>query len=234
MKSAIVFNQVTLGYDAKAPLLENVSFELPENQFYFVTGASGSGKTSFFKALCMTLNPFFGAVTLLDQKTRGLTAHQKTLLRQKIGVVFQDYKLLPYLSIAQNVALPLLIRQFPYDRALEQAEALLKWMEVAALPDSFPHLLSGGEKQRVSIARALISKPKILLADEPTGNIDDEAAFRVTELLERLYKLGTTVVMATHNRALVSCFSYPRLVIHKKKIQLEKPQSLSHQKAQSA
>ena len=217
-KPCVVFDRVSLGYEKKNPLLDNVSLELEAGKFFFLKGVSGSGKTSLFKALLLVLEPFQGTIKLFDKKTRGLPFKARVELRQKIGVVFQDYKLLNHLSVKENVALPLCVRGLPQQKANTQAEEILDWMGVSSVRNAHPSNLSGGEKQRVAIARAIITHPQLLLADEPTGNIDDDAAYKITCLLERLHKAGTTVIMATHNQPLIESFPYEILHLQERTI----------------
>jgi cell division transport system ATP-binding protein len=222
-----------LGYSKKGPLIENASFSLRENGFYFLTGASGSGKTSFFKALLMSLEPFQGRITLLGKKTRGLPLSERTKLRRRIGMVFQDLRLLGNLTVLENIALPLHIRGFDITEALEQAKDLLAWMGVHVAMTQSIETLSGGERQRVAIARAVMTRPALLLADEPTGQIDDEAAVQVTTLIERLNKIGTTIIMATHNQELITQFGHPILRLDSKKLTLEEPIDTSSNRRQA-
>lgn len=229
----VVFEDVTLGYSKQNPLIAGASFSLLENGFYFLTGPSGAGKTSFFKALLMSLAPFQGRITLLGKKTRGLPLSECTKLRRRIGMVFQDLRLLGNLSVLENVALPLHIRGFDITEALEQAKDLLAWMGVHVSATQPIDTLSGGERQRVAIARAVMTRPALLLADEPTGQIDDEAALQVTTLLERLNKIGTTIIMATHNQQLLTQFSHPVLRLADRTLTLEQPEELQQERMQA-
>lgn len=226
------FDQVTLGYKDTAPVIQKSSFSLCKGGFYFLWGSSGVGKTSFFKAVLMSLNPTYGTIKLFQKKTRGIHARERAHLRRKIGVVFQNLNLFSHLSILENIALPLSIQGYEAKAALGQAQELLSWLGITVSQDQILEQLSGGEKQRVAIARAVMTRPKLLLADEPTGQMDDDAAFRVAVLLERVNKLGTTVIMATHNAALVNKFPYPVLRLEKRRLTLEDTDALlPHQQA---
>lgn len=214
--SIISFNQVSLGYPDRPPLLQKVSLDLVENGFYFLTGPSGCGKTTLFKSLLMLLDPLYGSISIMGEKTRGLSAKQRASLRRDMGVVFQDNKLLDHLSVLDNVALPLHIRGFETKEVKKRADELLAWMglkERAALRVSE---LSGGEKQRVAIARAVLGRPKIVLADEPTGHIDDVHGIQALQFLDRLHKAGTTVIVATHHQKLIQQFTHPVLCFTEK------------------
>jgi cell division transport system ATP-binding protein len=202
------FDQVGLSYDQQRPLFKNLDFVLETGGFYFLTGPSGSGKSSLLKLLYLNLAPTWGKLTLFGQETSTLTLPQKIRLRQDMGIVFQEFKLLNHLTVIENVALPLRIRGLDGFKSRDQAKELLKWVGVDC-PDASLQSLSGGEKQRVAIARAVISRPKLLLADEPTGNVDDQSALKLFHLFEELHKIGTTVVLATHNKDLLQQFPHP-------------------------
>ncbi|MGL4371844.1 MAG: cell division ATP-binding protein FtsE [Alphaproteobacteria bacterium] len=205
------FDQVGLSYDQQRLLFKNLNFVLETGSFYFLTGSSGSGKSSLLRLLYLNLAPTWGKLTLFGQEISKMSLSQKNRLRQDMGIVFQEFKLLNHLTVIENVALPLRIRGLDGFKSRDQAKELLKWVGVDAL-DAPPHALSGGEKQRVAIARAVISRPKLLLADEPTGSVDDQSALKLFHLFEELHKIGTTVVLATHNRELLQKF--PHTVLH--------------------
>lgn len=196
---ALIFDKVTLSHGPNTPVLKNISFALKRGAFTFLKGPSGSGKTSFFRALLMGLEPRSGAISVLGKKTRGLTLSARAKLRRRIGMIFQDLRLLDHLSILENVALPLHVRGFEIEEALQQAKDLLSWMEVEWSKDQSISKLSGGERQRIAIARAVMCKPSLLLADEPTGQVDDKTGMKIITLLHRLNQIGTTVIIATHN-----------------------------------
>lgn len=202
------FDQVGLGYGQHTMLFKDLSFVLEAGGFYFLTGPSGSGKSSLLKLLYLGLMPTLGHVKLFGRDTDTMRPSQRIKARQDIGIVFQDFKLLDHLSVIENVALPLRIRGLDGFKSREQAKELLKWVGVDCL-DANPQVLSGGEKQRVAIARAVIARPKLLLADEPTGNVDDQSALKLFHLFEELHKIGTTILLATHHKQLVESFPYP-------------------------
>ena len=225
MQDCIIFDQVSIAH-SEGFILKGASFALKKGSFYYLTGESGSGKTSLLRLIYMDLAPFSGAVTLLGQKIRGLTPRQKNPLRQKLGIVFQNGQFLPHLSILENVALPLHIRGFDARKALKNAEDLLKWMGVTVKPGQSVLTLSGGEKKRLAVARAIISRPEILLADEPTGDLDANASFKIIQLLKRLNEEGITVLMSTHNRTLMRYLPKTELHLRDGKVHINSPESL--------
>jgi len=194
-----------------AEVLRNLSFELPGGAFRWLLGPSGAGKTSLLRLLYLAVRPTSGLLLLLD--TDVTTAPRKVLpkLRRRIGVVFQDFRLLPHLSAFDNVALPLRIAGRPEGQVRADVSEMLRWVGLAGRLDARPSALSGGEQQRIAIARAVIGRPSLLLADEPTGNLDDSQAERLMQLFKELNRLGTTVVVATHNEPLVARHPAPVL-----------------------
>ncbi len=185
-------------------VLQAVSFSVAEGGFRWLLGPSGAGKTSLLRLLHLAVRPTEGRLTLLDQDIGAAARSRLPVLRRRIGMVFQDFRLLPHLSAFDNVALPLRLAGRPEGQVRVDAVELLSWVGLSRKLQSRPAELSGGEQQRVAIARAVVARPLLLLADEPTGNLDDLQAERLMQLLHEMNRLGTTVVVATHNAALVS------------------------------
>ena len=185
-------------------VLHNLTFHVPEGGFRWLMGPSGAGKTSLMRMIYLAVRPTRGS--LFIQGTDIGRAERRSLprLRRRIGVVFQDFRLLPHLTAFDNVALPLRIAGRPEGQIRADVAEMLRWVGLAGKTDQRPQQLSGGEQQRVAIARAVISRPSLLLADEPTGNLDDGQAERLMQLLRELNRLGTTAIVATHNEALVA------------------------------
>lgn len=205
----IRFENVGMRYGAGPEVLRDVTFQLEPGSFSFLTGPSGAGKSSLLKLMYLAHRPSRGLITLFDRDTS--TIHRKALpsLRRKIGVVFQDFRLLEHLSTFDNVALPLRVKGVPENKIHKHVSELLAWVGLKDQLKALPATLSGGQQQRVSIARAVISRPKLLLADEPTGNVDDDIAVRLLYLFEELNRMGTTVMIATHNQGLIDRFKHP-------------------------
>jgi cell division transport system ATP-binding protein len=190
---------------AAAPeILRDISFHLEAGAFRWLLGPSGAGKTSLLRLLYLAVRPTRGHLTLLG--TDVATAPRRALppLRRRIGVVFQDFRLLPHLSTFDNVALPLRLAGRPEGQIRADVGELLRWVGLSRHLDVHPAALSGGEQQRVAIARAVITRPALLLADEPTGNLDDGQAERLMQLFKEMNRIGTTVIVATHNESLVA------------------------------
>ena len=193
------FDNVGLRYGTDREVLSDLSFTLFPGSFYFLTGASGAGKTSLLKLLYLALRPSRGMVRMFGTDSITLPREQMPALRRRIGVVFQDFRLVQHLSAFDNVALPLRVAGVP-EREIEKPVAdMLEWVGLADRMEARPATLSGGEQQRVAIARAVIARPEMLVADEPTGNVDPDMAIKLLRLFEALNRLGTTVVVATHD-----------------------------------
>ncbi len=200
-------------YGLGPEVLQDVSFALPPGSFHFLVGASGAGKSSLLKLLYLAERPSRGLLHIAGHEVSALPRSELYRVRRRIGIVFQDFRLVPHLSAFDNVALPLRITGEDEERVRRHATELLGWVGLGDRLDALPSTLSGGEQQRVAIARAVVGRPSILLADEPTGNVDDSVAARLLYLFEEMNKAGTTVVVATHNDALVSQFAHPSLRI---------------------
>ena len=202
-------NNISIEYIAAKPVLRQVNLHLEPGSFTFVSGASGAGKSSLLSMLALSLKPTSGSLHLFGQEVTDLQRDQLPELRRKIGTVFQDFQLLNHLTVAENVALPLKILGEPHDDIETKVKELLAWIGLDGFADVRPPLLSGGQKQRVAIARAVINKPLLILADEPTGNLDHELSMKLMYLFRSLNKVGTTIVFATHDASLLDAFEYP-------------------------
>ncbi|HUO98067.1 MAG TPA: cell division ATP-binding protein FtsE [Rhizomicrobium sp.] len=197
------FENVGMRYGAGPEVLRDVTFVLEAGSFTFLTGLSGAGKTTLLKLISIAERPSRGLVTLFGQDLATAKRSDLPALRRRIGVVFQDFRLIGHLSAFDNVALPLRIagrHEADYTRDVEE---LLAWVGLGDRMDAVPPTLSGGEQQRIAIARAVVAKPDLLIADEPTGNVDSEIGARLIRLFAELNRLGTTVLIATHDRGLV-------------------------------
>lgn len=212
-REIIRLDRVGLQYSEDRPVFFNLSMSVLVGDFYFLTGKSGAGKTSLLKVLYKAVTPTFGSVRVFGYDLASLSRADLPIFRQHVGLIFQDCRLIPTLSIVDNVALSIHISGSRYSRSCSYARELLDWVGLGAYLDDFPDALSDGQKQRVAIARAVVKRPALLLADEPTGNLDDENAFRLMALFEELHRMGTTVILATHNQELVRGFRHPELVL---------------------
>jgi cell division transport system ATP-binding protein len=205
------FDNVSLAYQSDRPVLRDVHFELPMGGFYFLTGPSGAGKSSLLRLTYCAERPTSGRIYLFGYDITSATRSELTALRRQIGVVFQDFRLIPHLTALENAALPLRLAGKSDDYIHRHVRELLDWVGLQSRMDALPAQLSGGEQQRVAIARAVVNKPKLLLADEPTGNVDDETAVKLFHLFDELHKMGTAVILATHQQHLVERFMKPAL-----------------------
>ncbi len=197
------FENIGFRYGLGPEVIQDVSFALAPGSFYFLTGASGAGKSSLLKLLYLAMKPSRGLITLFGRDIATTPRRELPALRRRVGVVFQEFRLLRHLSAFDNVALPLRVAGTREDNVSKHVAELLSWVGLKNQMKARPPTLSGGQQQRVAIARAVIARPKLLLADEPTGNVDDRMALRLMHLFEELNKLGTTIVIATHNESLV-------------------------------
>lgn len=206
----VQFENVGLRYGSDGETLADLSFALTPGSFHFLTGASGAGKTSLLRLLYLAQRPTRGTIRLFGEDVVTLPRDRLPGFRRRIGVVFQDFRLIPYLSVYDNVALPLRVGGVEERDLDAPVREMLAWVGLASRAEARPATLSGGEQQRVAIARAVIARPEILVADEPTGNVDPEMAARLLHLFDALNKLGTTIVVATHDIHLLSRVSHAR------------------------
>ncbi len=205
------FDNVGMRYGIEPEVLRDLNFSIETGSFHFITGASGAGKSSLLRLLYLAHRPSRGLITMFQQDLAIANRRTLTALRRKIGVVFQDFRLLDHLTLRENVALPLKIDGFEATQIESPVKELIDWIGLGTRIDAYASTLSGGEKQRLAIARAVIRRPSLLLADEPTGNVDPANSLRLFRLFQELNKSGTSVVIATHDESLVSRFDYPQL-----------------------
>ena len=195
----VQFDNVGLRYGTDREVLSDLSFTLFPGSFYFLTGASGAGKSSLLRLLYLAQRPSRGMIRMFGTDAITLPRERLPAFRRRLGVVFQDFRLVPHLSAFDNVALPLRVAGVA-ERDLQRPVAdMLEWVQLGERMQALPAQLSGGEQQRVAIARAVIGRPEMLIADEPTGNVDPDMAIKLLRLFEALNRMGTTVVVATHD-----------------------------------
>jgi cell division transport system ATP-binding protein len=212
VSSVVRFENVGLRYGTGAEVLRDLNFTLDRGSCQMLLGSSGAGKTSLLKLIYLAQRPTRGFISIFGEEVTGLPREALPALRRRIGVVFQDFRLVPHLSAFDNVALPLRIAGRPESEVRSHVEEMLEWVGLTDRMAARPAILSGGEQQRVAVARAVIGRPDLLVADEPTGNIDPEMADRLLHLFHELNKLGTTIVVATHDAQLASRLPGTRLL----------------------
>jgi len=219
----IEMQNVGIRYGQGAEVLSDIKLSLKRGSFHFLTGRSGAGKTSLLSMMYLAQKPSRGIVSVFGKNVNFTNRDSLAMLRRKIGVVFQDFRLLDHLSAFDNVALPLRVCGMDEKEVKKRVTELLQWVELDKHLKAPASTLSGGGKQRVAIARAVINRPELLLADEPTGNVDNDIAAKLMKLFVELNKLGTTVVIATHSEKLISDFAYPRLHLQNKNLRVYRP-----------
>jgi cell division transport system ATP-binding protein len=210
-KAVIRFDNVGMRYGMGTEVLRDITFQLAPGSFHFLTGPSGAGKTSLLRLMYLAQRPSRGLISLFGHDLATTPAHALPDLRRRIGVVFQDFRLINHLSTYENVALPLRVIGGREEAYRDNVIELLRWVGLGDRIHARPPTLSGGEKQRAAIARAVVTKPDLLLADEPAGNVDPEMGFKLLRLFVELNRIGTTVVIATHDLALVERVPAPEL-----------------------
>jgi len=226
----IKFEHVGFRYGVGPEVLTDINFRLEPGSFHFLTGPSGAGKTSLMNLMYLGQRPTRGLVTMFGQMINDLEREKLAPLRQRIGVVYQDFRLLDHLSAFDNVALPLRISGQSEKDVKANVNELLDWVGLGDYKRALPLTLSGGQQQRVAIARAVIAKPRLLLADEPTGNLDDEIGMRLMNLFDQLNRMGTTIVIATHNKKIMNEMNHPKMILDAGRLHIENPASMVKEK----
>ncbi len=214
----IEFKNVVKKYDNNITATNNISVKIKPGEFVYVVGPSGAGKSTFIKMMYREEAPTSGGIIVNEYALESIKSREIPFLRRELGIVFQDFKLLPRLTVFENIAYALQVIEKTPEEVEQRVSRVLDLVGLSAKRDNFPAELSGGEQQRVAIARAIANEPSILIADEPTGNLDPETAEGIMEILERVNKQGTTVVMATHNSFIVNEYKHRVLEINGGKI----------------
>ncbi len=219
----LALNDLYMRYSHGPDVLHNINLNLAPGSFHFLTGPSGAGKSSLLKLIYLAQHCSRGRVQLFGHDVAQSTRREKALLRRRIGVVFQEFRLLEHLSVFENIALPLRAAGQMREDYEEDVVELLSWVGLGDAINENPRTLSGGEKQRVAIARAVVAKPELLIADEPTGNVDPQMGIRLMRLFVELNRLGSTVLIASHDLQLVRASGAPVLTINEGKLSAPKP-----------
>ena len=215
----IVLEDVSKSYSTGAPAIKNISLKIEEGEFVFIVGNSGSGKSTLIKLLLKELEPTSGKIFVNGRYLNTIKKRRIAEHRRGIGVVFQDFRLLKDRNVYENIAFAQRVIETPLKVIKRRVPAMLSLVGLAEKYRSYPKELSGGEQQRVALARALVNNPAILLADEPTGNLDPKNSWEIMKLLEEINKRGTTVVVVTHNREIVEAMNKRVITMHKCVIQ---------------
>ncbi len=210
----IRYDKVSKQYGQLQPALSDISLEIADGEFVFLIGPSGAGKTTVLRLLTRDLDPTSGSIFVDEEDISTIRSKSIYLLRRKIGMIFQDFKLLSERTVYENVAIPLEILGKKEDEVKKSVEKILDIVGLSKKTNLFPQQLSAGEMQRTSIARSLVGGPKVLLADEPTGNLDPETAWGILKILSEVNSIGTTIIMATHNTTIVNDMKKRTITIH--------------------
>lgn len=220
MMPVIYCDNLTFSYPEQANLFYRAQIRIDAGQFYYLSGPSGAGKTTLLKLLYGALAPVSGTVCVLGQHLQSLSSRDLSLLRQQMGLIFQEPALLPHLTVLDNVALPLVILNEDLSDARRKAYDLLSWLDLKSVVFLLPRTLSGGEKQRVALARAIIHSPTLILADEPTNHLSQTDLEKLFTLFQELQRRGTTIICATHQQSLKAQFPSPEYTITQRQLQL--------------
>ncbi|MGL4773254.1 MAG: cell division ATP-binding protein FtsE [Clostridium sp.] len=214
----IKFNNVSKIYDNNVKALSDVNIHIEPGEFVFLVGPSGAGKSTFIKMLLKEIDPTIGDITVAGKKLTSITRRQSPYYRRKIGMVFQDFRLIPTLNVYENVAFAMRVVEASPKEIRKRVPMVLSLVGLSHKYKMFPTELSGGEQQRVSLARAIVNNPSVLIADEPTGNLDPDTAKEIMELLEDINRAGTTILMATHAKDIVNDMKKRVIAIEKGEI----------------
>ena len=217
-ETIIYFNDIEMKYDNESKIMDGLNLRIKSGEFIYLVGPSGSGKSTLIKMIYRDIINTGGEVIVDDINVTKLKQNQLHLLRRKIGVIFQDYKLLPDRTVFDNVKYSLEVTNYPKNKRKEQVLKTLKIVGILEQKDKYPAELSGGQQQRVAIARAIVDEPKIIVADEPTGNLDPQNALIIMDIIERINKKGTTVIMATHDVGIVNRYKHRVVLIKRGKV----------------
>ena len=218
----ITFKDVSKTYETGTPALHHVSLHIEKGEFVFIVGPSGAGKSTLIKMLLREETPTKGVVLVNGRNLGAMKRRQIPAFRRTIGVVFQDFRLIPTMTVYDNVAFALQVTNVSSKYIRRRVPYILDLLGLAKKARNFPAEISGGEQQRVALARALVNNPSLIIADEPTGNIDPELSYEIVDLLNEINKCGTTILMVTHEHGLVSQFDHRVIGIEKGRITLDK------------
>lgn len=221
-QNLISFTDVGTRYEAGAEVLSNVSFNINSGQFFFLTGKSGAGKTTLLRLIYHLHKKTRGIIKLFGKNTHNISRDELVRLRRKMSIVFQEYSLISHLSIFDNVALPLRVRGIPEAEVMSTVMKTLQWVGLEKYANAKPMSLSGGQQQRVAIARAIITRPKILLADEPTANLDDDNARKIMDLFVRMKdEFGSAIIIATHSVPLMNAYNFHKIKVENNTVRFQ-------------
>lgn len=224
IKPLINFNNVFLRYGNNPEILKDINLQIHKGDFLFLVGESGAGKTTLLNMMNLSLVPTRGQLEILNHSTFGINHKKISTIRRKIGIIFQDFKLLNHLTAFDNIALPLKISGVSTREINNRVNELLSWINLKDYANYFPLELSGGQQQCIAIARAIINNPDIILADEPTGNLDYKMESKILSLLQELNKQGVAIIFATHNLDLMKKYNHPIGKLENNKLHIQKQQ----------
>ncbi len=214
----IYFDNVSKVYPNNSVSLEDVTLDIQQGEFVSLVGHSGAGKTTLIKLILAEEKPTDGKVLFEQEDIHGLSSHELTRFRKRIGVVFQDFRLLPHKTAYENIAFAMEALGKTDEEIASDVPHVLELVDLAAKTHNFPHQMSGGERQRLAIARAIINQPELIIADEPTGNLDPINTYEVVQILKKINDLGTTVILTTHNRGVIDSIGKRVITIEKGKV----------------
>lgn len=217
----ISMQNVSAQYGHNPAIFTDINLDILPGSFHFLTGASGVGKTTLLSLMYMANTPASGSLSIFGNDINDIDRNQMAIMKRRMGVIFQNYRLLDNLSVFDNIVLPLVIAGKSQKYIDKYVPDLLQWIGLGKYIYETPAVLSGGQKQRVAIARAVITKPDLIIADEPTGNVDDDMAIKLLYLFVELNKMGTAVIIATHSRTLIEKFNYPVIEIKNRRLSIQ-------------